>query len=184
MSRAPDRAWWQGTLDVTLIGFALGVAWGMKDFYRHAGFEDLRWVLAPTRRLVEWLTGTGFEAEAHRGYLSRDRLFTLVPACAGVNFMIIAFASLTCGLAHTCRSLRDRITLLLASAAAAYAVTVVANAVRISFAIHLHRTGATLGPLSEGRLHAATGALVYLFFLSALFAIAARMSGARRDLAH
>ena len=40
-----DRAWWQRTLNLAFIGFALGLAWGLKDFYSRARFEDLLWVV-------------------------------------------------------------------------------------------------------------------------------------------
>jgi exosortase K len=178
-----DRGWWERTMNVALVGFALGLAWALKDFYSHARFEDLRWVMAPTRRVVEWLTGAAFEPEPGAGYLSRDHRFAIVPACAGVNFMIVAFASLACGLAHTCRGLRDRLRLLAASALAAWAVTVAASAVRIACVMGLHGRRATLGPLSPAELRDAVGAAIYLIFLFALFAAGARLTGARRGLA-
>ena len=169
--------------DFACVAFALAVAWALKDFYSRARFEDLDWILAPTRRLVEWLTGAAFEAEAGQGYLSRDRLYRIVPACAGVNFMIVAFATLVCGLVHTRSSLAGRAALLAASALATYAVTVLANATRIAIAIRLHDAGASFGALTPGRLHLAEGVAVYFLFLCALFAAGARVTGARRELA-
>jgi len=183
MSESLDRAWWERPLNLALIGFALGVAWGLKDFYSRARFEDLLWVLGPTRRLVEWLSGARFEAEAGIGYLSRDHRFQIVPACAGVNFMIVAFASLACGLAHTRTTWRGRFALLISSALAAYAVTVAANAVRISMAIRLHAAAARWGPLSAEHLHTAIGVMIYFLFLGGLFALGAKLTGARRDFA-
>jgi exosortase K len=166
-----------------LVLLALGMAWALKAWYSRAGFEDLRWVLAPTRRLVEWLTGAAFAPEAGEGYLSRDRLYLIAPACAGVNFMIAAFASLACGLAHTRTTLRGHAALLVGSALAAYVVTLLANATRIAIAMQLHDTGASLGPLTPGRLHELAGVAVYFLFLCALFAAGARLAGARHELA-
>ena len=179
----PERAWRNRAADVTCVAFALGLAYGLKEFYSHARFEDLRWILAPTRRLVEWLTGAVFEAEGGECYLSRDRLFRIVPACAGVNFMIVAFASLVCGLVHTRSTLLGRVALGLASAVAAYGVTLLANATRIAIAIRLHDAGTSLGPLTPDRLHRVAGVMVYFLFLCVLFAIGARVTGARRDFA-
>ncbi|HET9325395.1 MAG TPA: exosortase K [Candidatus Eisenbacteria bacterium] len=183
MSVSVDRAWWDRTLNLAFIGLALGLAWGLKDFYRRAGFEELLWVLAPTRQLVEWLSGARFELEAGLGYLSRDHRFQIVPACAGVNFMIVAFASLACGLAHTCSTSRGRLALLLFSALAAYAATVVANAVRISTAITLHAATASWTRPGAEHLHTAVGVLIYSLFLGGLFALGAKVTGARRDFA-
>ena len=159
---------------------ALGVAWALKDFYRRAGFDELRWVLAPTVRLVEWSTGSAFELEAHHGYLSRALRFEVVPACAGVNFLIAAFLSLSLGLLGCCQSSPARAALLPASAGAAYAATVLANATRLTIAVRLHEARCALGWLTPERLHCVAGVAVYFLFLSSLFALAARMSGARR----
>lgn len=169
--------------DFACVVLALALAWGLKDFYSRARFEDLRWILAPTRKLVEWLTGAAFEAEAGQGYLSRDRLYRIVPACAGVNFMIVAFATLVCGLVHTRSSLAGRAALLAASGLATYAVTVLANATRIAIAIRLHDAGASFGALTPERLHRMEGVAVYFLYLCVLLAAGARATGARRELA-
>src|SRR5262249_6655252 len=151
-------------------------------FYSHARFEDLTWILTPTRRLVEALAGAAFEPEAGQGYLSRDRLFQIVPACAGVNFMIVAFVSLVAGLMHTRTTVLARLDLLLLSALAAYGVTLVANATRIALDIRLHGAGVALWSLTPEQSRCAAGVAVYLGFLWATFAAGARMTGARREL--
>jgi exosortase K len=178
-----DRSWWQRTLNVTLVAFALGVAWGLKDFYSHARFEELRWVMAPTRRMVEWLSDVRFEIEAGQGYLSRDHRFAIVPACAGINFMIVAFASLVCGLAHTCRGMRARLVLLASSGLAAWSATVVATSARIACVMRIHEAGISTGPLSAVALREAVGAAIYLIFLFGLFATGAKLMGARHETA-
>ena len=176
-------SWQDRAADSTLVACALVLAWALKSFYSHAAFKDLRWILAPTRWLVERLTGAAFEAEANQGFLSRDRLYQIAPACAGVNFMIVAFASLACGLVHTCSTRRGRLVLLGASALAAYSVTLLANAARIALGMRLHDAGAALGPLTPGRLHCVVGVAVYFLFLCMLFAAGARVTGARHDFA-
>ena len=169
--------------DVACMGLALTLAWKLKAFYSRASFEDLLWVLAPTRRLVEWLTGAAFEAEAGLGYLSRDRLYQIVPACAGVNFLIATFCSTSCGLVHTQRNWRARLVLMAASALTAYASTLLANATRIALAMRLHAAGTALGPLTPERLHCVEGIGGYFLFLCVVFALGARVTGARHDLA-
>ena len=180
---ASSRPWPDRVANCALVACAFGLAWALKSFYSQAGFEDLRWILAPTRWLVERLTGAAFEPEANQGYLSRDRLYQIAPACAGVNFMIVAFASLACGLVHTCTTLHGRMALLGASALAAYAVTVLANATRIALAMRLHDAGAAFGPLTPDRMHCIEGVTVYFLFLCVLFAAGARVTGARREFA-
>ena len=169
--------------DVAVATVALGTAWALKAFYSGAGADALRWILSPTVRLVAWTTGVTFELEPHHGYLSRDHLFLIAPACAGVNFLIVAFVSLCLGLAPACTRAGTRVALVLGSATAAYAGTVLANAARIALAVRLHEAGAGFGALTPARLHCAEGVAVYFVFLLAMFALAERITGARHDLA-
>jgi exosortase K len=168
--------------NATVVGFCLGLAWGLKRFYSQAGCDDLLWILTPTTRLVQWLTGAVFELEAGHGFLSRDRLYQIVASCAGVNFMIACFCSLSCGLVHTRSTWSGRLVWVALSALSAYGITVLANAVRIAIAVPMHAAAVSWGPLTGQRLHGAEGVVVYFFFLCATFAVAARMTGAGREL--
>jgi len=150
-----------GTLAV--VGVTLGVAWALKRFYSHASFDELGFLLAPTVRLAEPLAGgVRFALEPHHGYLSRDARFEIVPACASTT---------------------ARVALVAGSAAAAWVVTVLANATRIALAVRLHEAGVACGPLTPARLHCALGVAVYFAFLLVLFALASRVAEARHDLA-
>ena len=169
--------------DAAVAAVALAAAWLLKRFYSHADADDLHWILAPTVQLVKMSTGVAFELEPHRGYLSRDQLFLVAPACAGINFLVVAFVSLCLGLAPAASRPGPRVALVLASAAAAYAATVLANATRIALAVRLHEAGAAFGPLTPSRLHCALGVAVYFAFLLALFALASRVTGVRHELA-
>ena len=173
---------WQ-VADLTVAVVALALAWGLKTFYSRAGFDELRWVLDPTVRLVEALGAGPFELEAHHGWLSRAHRFEVVPACAGLNFMIAAYLSVCCGLARTCTRHLRRVALLLGGAAAAYAATLLANATRIVLAIRLHDDAWSWGPLTPERTHLVVGVAVYSLGLLALYAAASRLTGADRDLA-
>jgi len=166
-----------------MILAALGVGWRVKEFYSQAKPSDLLWVLTPTTHLIEWLTGAHFEFEAQRGFLCRDLRYEIVPACAGVNFMVVAFVSLVAGLVHTRSSAAGRLGWFALAAGAAYATTLLANASRIAIAMAMHQAGTSLGPLTGDRLHCATGAFVYLLFLGTLFTLGARATGADRALA-
>ena len=158
------RGW---LIDAGVIATTLGLAYLLKRFYSQAGFDDLLWVLAPTTWLVELLSGSSFELEAHRAYLSRHLLFEIVPSCAGLNFLIVTFCSLGCGLVHTRRTTRSKLGHLLVSGVVAYLATLLANATRIWIGIQLHVSGLSLGPLTPDRLHRIEGIAVYFLFLLA-----------------
>ena len=180
---APVGAWPGRLANGAVIVAALGVGWGGKEFYSQAKPSELLWVLTPTTHLVGWLTGAHFDFEAQRGFLCRELRYEIVPACAGVNFMVVAFVSLVAGLVHTRSSTAGRLGLFALAACAAYATTLLANASRIAIAMAMHQAGTSLGPLTGDRLHCATGALVYLLFLGTLFNLGARATGADRELA-
>src|SRR5262245_29995228 len=73
----------------------LGGALGMKWYYSAASVNQLRWILAPTTVLVEFITGRHFSFESHAGYMSSDHTFLIAASCAGVNFLITAFLMLS-----------------------------------------------------------------------------------------
>jgi exosortase K len=174
--RTEDDGERRQVLHLATVAGALAIAWWLKSFYSRATFDDLRWLLDPTVRLAQAFGSGPFELEAHTGFLARAQRFAVVPSCAGMNFMIAAFLSLAAGLAHTRRSVWGSFGLVLASAAAAFATTVLANAVRIALAIRLHASGAAFGPFTSERLHEVLGVAVYFLFLLGLFVAATRLS--------
>jgi hypothetical protein len=44
----------------------------VKFYYSTASVNELRWILAPTKVLVEFITGKSFAFEAYTGYMSSD----------------------------------------------------------------------------------------------------------------
>ena len=156
---------------------ALGAAFALKRFYATATAADLRFVLAPTTWLVEVAGGHRFDWTAG-GYLATELRFVIAPACAGVNFLVVAFVALVLGLVRPARSPWQNVKILFASAAAAYATTIVANAVRILIAIPLWTRGASFGWVSGARLHELVGVVVFLGMLLLLQLAARRLASA------
>lgn len=167
--------------DGAVAALALALAYRIKRFYSEAAFDDLGWVLAPTAKLVEWMTGATFELEPHRGYLSRELLFEIVPSCAGINFLIASFCCLVCGLVQRRPTVRGKLIHLAVSGVAAYLLTLLANATRIAIGLRLHQTGWSWGALTPDRLHRIEGIAVYFLFLCLAFWSAARWVGPRHD---
>ncbi|HSN92246.1 MAG TPA: exosortase K [Anaeromyxobacteraceae bacterium] len=156
---------------------ALGAAFAAKRFYSTASAADLRFVLAPTAWLVEAAGGHRFDWTSG-GYLSTEARFLIAPACAGVNFLVVAFAALVLGLVRPARPPWQNVGVLLASAAAAYATTVAANALRILIAIPLWTHGVSWGWLTGARLHEVAGVAVFLGMLLLLHLGAHRLARA------
>lgn len=156
---------------------AAAAAYALKRFYSTATAADLRLVLAPTAWLVEVAGGHRFDWTS-AGYLCGEARFLIAPACAGVNFLIVAFVALVAGFVRPSRPPWQNAVVLVASAAAACAATLVANAVRILVAIPLWTRGVSVAGVGGAALHELVGVAVFLGMLLLLWAAARRLASA------
>jgi len=157
----------------TLAGL-LGFVYAVKRFYAGAGADDLGWILGPTAVLAGGLVGAPFAREPAYGFVNVDLRFAIVPACAGLNFLAIAFCALVSVLTLGAPARGRRLAWLVPAAAAAYGATVAANAVRIALAVALHRHPLEAGWLTAARLHRLEGVVVYVAALLVLCELARR----------
>ena len=162
---------------VAVIGGALGMKW----YYSAASVDQLRWILAPTTVLVEFITGRHFSFESHAGYMSSDHTFLIAASCAGVNFLITAFLMLAVRQLWNdwFNQTHSRWIFLPICAAVAYATTVIANTTRISIALHMQETHLKFWSLDPEQLHRLEGIIVYFGFLLLLFVLAERRTESR-----
>jgi exosortase K len=149
---------------VAVFLVALGAAYALKRFYATASAADLRFVLAPTAWLVEVAGGHRFDWTSG-GYLSTELRFLISPACAGVNFLIVAFASVVLGFVRPARPAWQNVGILFAGAAAASFTPALANALLILIAIPLWTHRVSFGWLTGARLHELVGVVVFLGML-------------------
>ena len=143
--------------DIMAIAITLAIAYGLKRHYSDDRVDRLDWILRPTAALV----GTDFERTPGEGYLSRDRHFLIAKACAGVNFLIVAFCAPVLGFVT---SVRRKWLLVVGAAAAAYVATVLVNALRIAVAMQL-----------EPSQHQLEGVVVYAVGLCLFYAATRRV---------
>lgn len=169
---APAVPWLAG-------GVAAAIAYGVKRHYSTASPDGLEWILRPTVALVSGVTGIPFVREAGVGYLNAPVRYSIVPACAGVNFWVVAFLSIAFALLRLERRPGHAVLRLAAAGIAAYGATVLANAVRIVLALELHTRDLHVGGLSADVVHRTLGVLVYVPALFLVFELAERCSGRR-----
>jgi len=150
----------------------LSLAFAMKLFYSTSSVDDLRWILAPTTLLVELITRETFWFESHAGYMSADHSFLIADSCSGVNFLIMAFLML-CFLKLR-KGLETHVSWAFIPAVilAAYVSTIIANTVRITVAIRLHRMSPEMIWINPEQLHRLEGIFIYFGFLLFLFTFA------------
>ena len=151
------------------------VVWGLKRHYADARADDLWWILSPTAHLVWAVTGTAFTLVAGEGYFSRDHLFLIEKSCAGINFMVAAFAMLTFALLHRVASGMSAVRVLGVSLVASYSAAVFVNAVRITVAMWLAAHPVARSTFSAGDVHRLEGITVYFAGLLLVYELVQRL---------
>ena len=167
--------------DVLLLSIAVVAAYFLKRYYEHATAEDLGWLLGPTVRIVERFTGEPFVREAHVGFVAERLPIVVEPACAGVNFLIVALLTLTFGFVPKMGSVRAKSIWFAATPLFGYVAALVANAARITAAVWAHALGYRVPLLSPSEAHRALGVTVYLISTWLVFAMGER---AARRIGH
>lgn len=153
-----------------LIGFV--IIFGIKLFYSRAGLEELHWILAPTVWWVRILGRITFEYETGIGYINHYFRFIVAPSCSGVQFLMIAAATLIFSFVHRANTFKMGFCWIGISLLLSYLSTIAVNSLRIILAVYLPIylpkevfSNSFFTPL---RLHTIIGIAVYftsLFFL-------------------
>jgi len=128
----------------------------------------LRWILAPTTWLTSLFVSGEFAFQAGQGYLSREQSVLISPACAGVNFLVVALLSLVLGFSNDFVGLRQRGYWLATSVGLAYLTTLLVNALRIGLSIAAAHLAARLTGLTFQSVHRLLGIFIYLAGLLSL----------------
>lgn len=157
----------------------LAVAYALKHHYSTATAEELRWILAPTAAATGLVLGQEFVWQAGAGYFSPDLSIVIAKACAGLNFLIVAFVALCLAFAPGFRTLAARFAWCAAALVVAYAAALVANTARIVLSVLLAHVAARWLELSFQAVHRALGVGIYLAALAGLLLACSRALGER-----
>jgi exosortase K len=157
-----------------MLALMLAIAWALKRHYADARVEELSWIISPTAHLVSAVTDIRFEWRSGEGYFSHDRLFLIEKSCAGVNFMIAAFAMLVLAMLHRGAGLVPALRIIVAALVASYLSAVVVNAVRITIALRLAGDRPPISALTATEVHRLEGIGVYFGGLVLLHELARR----------
>jgi exosortase K len=146
----------------------LVAAFGLKLAYRSAGARDLEWVLAPSCWLASRLGGVALVWEWGAGWISHQPRMVVGPACAGVNFLVVAWLAVFFSSQARWSGLHRKLAWCCASLLAAYTATLVTNGLRIVLAAHLYGADVYAGWLTPERLHRLLGVVLYCSVLVGL----------------
>lgn len=174
---------------------------GLKCYYRQADCDSLLWILAPTARWVEMLSGIPFTYISGTGYVNHSLRMVIAASCSGVRFMIITFVMLVFSFVHMAVAGQGKpvsetlgpdshwavrkglwsakargFGWIAASAFLSWLLTVFVNGLRIILAvylpIYLEAVGLMGGMLTQDRLHTLIGVMVYFAALLTIYRLA------------
>jgi exosortase K len=160
---------WIGRAVPFCIVIALAVA--LKRYYSLAEADGLVWILAPTARCVELVTGIPFSFEQGTGFVNLGHRAVIAPACAGVNFMIIVFCMISFSLLRHGGNGGVRLSVIPAAFLSAYCLTIIVNALRIGLSIFSYDTNIHFGWFTQVRIHRFEGTMIYFVSLCCIYAI-------------
>ncbi len=152
-------------LNILLYSITVIIAVLLKYHYSHADSIGLDWILRPTAWLVETITGLGFINEAHTGYVNLEHGIIIAPACAGINFLIIAFCMAVFTCSHNMSTHGQKVLCFLFSSFSSYCLAIGVNAIRIVISIHLFTADIYNSWFTPSRCHRMEGVFIYFFFL-------------------
>jgi len=153
----------------------LAITIGLKQHYSLAGSDALDWILGPTAGLAEIIGGIPFEHEALTGYISRDARAVIAPACAGVNFMIMAFGMIAFQGVFRLGGSGRRLVWLVAALGGAYLLTILVNAVRITISIYLYGADLYDSHVTPADIHRAAEVLIYFAALATIYPVSGKI---------
>lgn len=155
-----------GLLAAVLFVSVLSLA--LKFHYTLASVNELDWILFPTVRGVEAVTGIPFVKESFTGYVNWNAGVIIAKSCAGINFMvtmIIMLSVITC----TSSEKKQYWGILPLICLLSYVLTIFANTIRIVISIYCFRVHPFGSWLSKGQLHRITGVIVFFTLISVTY---------------
>ncbi len=147
-----------------LFGLFTGFRWA----YSVADNNDVYWLVAPTSRLVSWLTGETAVYDSAIGFGYSGLNIVIEKLCSGFNFWLLSASMLIYrGLRHYNRPLQKAF-LFPFGAVFCYFLTILANTSRILTAIKTN-TFCPAWQKSYPWLHELQGSIIYLSCLIGLY---------------
>lgn len=145
---------------------AVILAIGVKAFYSRAAADELLWILAPSAWLARFVGGIDLAYEPGAGFISHTHRLVVGAACAGINFLVIAFLSLYFSFA---RNHASKARWLFRSAVLAFGAAIAANGLRIFVSAHLWSADIYGDWLTREEMHRLAGTAIYYGSLLALY---------------
>jgi exosortase K len=165
--------------NAVVAGAGLALALAVKALYSGAGADELLWILAPSVWLARVVGGVDLTYEPGAGFISHTRHLVVGPACAGVNFLIVAFVALQLAFVGRFVRVRTKLAWVVGALGLAYGATISTNGARIAIAARLYELDVYGGAVTPDRVHRLAGTILYYGSLLALFVAVESVLGTR-----
>ena len=143
--------------------------------YTFADTEDLVFLLKPTNKIVEFLTGIQSSFSQDAGYYYEQLNIIIDKSCSGFNFWLVCFLMLTFLFLKYTNTHRQKISVLCVSIIGAYIVTIGVNSARIFTSIILQNQDISTLYIEQKVLHQTIGIVTNVSFLVLIYILTERL---------
>jgi exosortase K len=149
---------------ITLSILCFCIFAGLKLAYPHLDTDNIRFLLGPTNKAIELISGSDAIYNSASGYFYPQINMVINKSCSGYNFLLISFLMIAFVFIKT--SIIKKWLVIPVSFLLAYASTLIANISRITGYMLIMNIGAysSFG-LPDKPMHQVEGIFVYLSFL-------------------
>lgn len=137
---------------------------GLKLAYPHLDTNNIRFLLVPTNKAIELISGSKAIYDTASGYFYPQMNMVINKSCSGFNFLLISFLMIAFVFIKT--DIIKKWFIIPASFLLAYTITLIANISRITGYILIMNTDIySASGLPDKLMQQAEGVFVYLSFL-------------------
>jgi exosortase K len=137
----------------------------LKYVYTQTETSDLKLLLEPTSKAVEFLTGRTYFFTSTQGYFFEELNVTINKSCSGFNFFTLSFVLLSTLTISYLKNNNQKVFSIILSLFGAYFLSILANSSRIYSSIILQEKIQLLTSLDASIIHESIGIINNLTFL-------------------
>jgi exosortase K len=127
--------------------------------------NQLIFLLIPTDKIFELVTGTQSEYNSEIGFFYDKLNIVIDKSCSGYNFLLLCFVMLYFQLVKYAKQFKFKLVLLFGSLSIAYFLTILINSSRIIISVVFQNVKFDFWDFEPHILHESIGVLTYLSFL-------------------
>ncbi len=149
--------------------------------FHYADTDSLKFILAPTNKILSiligfsaiYVPGDGYYYEALNIFINKD--------CSGINFLLLSFLAFSYLILQYCEKSLSKLLSILLTLIFVYTFTIFVNSARIFTAILLQEGGLKIFSNHQGLLHESIGIIVNLSFLILAYLIVEKKLKHKRE---